>query len=293
MPDDLLGEDKKPNMLLYVNSGSYVRAGVFTNVIVNGVTDVLTLTDSENSDFWCPVEFTARKAVYTHNYTMATQKGECTGWESIALPFTVSTITHAQNGAMAPFGVASADDKPFWLEELTDNGFVPANQIQANTPYIICMPNDAQYADKYILAGEVTFQGTNVKVEATKDIKISAKGNVQFVPNYSNSSSNGRSQLNVGTDYQGHKQGSLFVKDLRRLRPFEAYVVSGSQMVPIRDMLGGTTGINSIFLPNYGATGVYDMNGRKLTDEEFDYIRIHGNDDNRLLIIDGRKVLIR
>ena len=116
---------------------------------------------------------------------------------------------------------------------------------------------------------------------------------MQFVPNYSNSSSNGRSQLNVGTDYQGHKQGSLFVKDLRRLRPFEAYVVSGSQMVPIRDMLGGTTGINSIFLPNYGATGVYDMNGRKLTDEEFDYIRIHGNDDNRLLIIDGRKVLIR
>jgi hypothetical protein len=194
---------------------------------------------------------------------------------------------------MAPFGVASADDKPFWLEELTDNGFVPANQIQANTPYIICMPNDAQYADKYILAGEVTFQGTNVKVEATKDIKISAKGNVQLVPNYSNSSSNGRSQLNVGTDYQGHKQGSLFVKDLRRLRPFEAYVVSGSQMVPIRDMLGGTTGINSIFLPNYGATGVYDMNGRKLTDEEFDYIRVHGNDDNRLLIIDGRKVLIK
>ena len=293
VPDDLLGEDKKPNMLLYVNSGSYVRAGVFTNVIVNGVTDVLTLTDSENSDFWCPVEFTARKAIYTHNYTMATQKGECTGWESIALPFTVSTITHAQNGAMAPFGVASADDKPFWLEELTSNGFVPANQIKANTPYIICMPNDPQYADKYILAGEVTFQGVNVKVEATNDIKISAKGNVQFVPNYSNSSSNGRSQLNVGTDYQGHKQGSLFVKDLRRLRPFEAYVVSGSQMVPIRDMLGGTTGINSIFLPNYGATGVYDMNGRKLTDEEFDSIRIHGNDDNRLLIIDGRKVLIR
>jgi hypothetical protein len=196
---------------------------------------------------------------------------------------------------MAPFGVASADDKPFWLEELTANGFEPATQIKANTPYIICMPNDAQYADKYILAGEVTFQGTNVTVQATSDIKISSKGNVQLVPNYSNSSSNGRSQLNVGTDYQGHKQGSLFVKDLRRLRPFEAYVTTGNgaQLIPIRDLLGGTTGINSVFMPFSGATGIYDLNGRKLSNDEFDYLRIEGNPNNQMLIIDGKKVLIK
>ena len=299
VPDDLLGGAQKPNLLLYVKSGSYVRAGVFTNVVVNGITDLLTLTDSETSDFWCPVEFTARKATYTHTYTMQTEKGQCTGWESIALPFTVSLITHAINGKMAPFGADSDADKPFWLEKLTEDGFVPAHVIEANTPYIICMPNNEMYADKYILAGEVTFQSTNVKVEASSGIKTSTKGSVSLVPNYSNGSSNGRSELNVGMEYQGHRQGSLFVKDLRRVKPFEAYVVAGSHAakIMIRDLLDDIPdGINRIFMDgaaDYGTQGVYDMNGRKVSTDVIDYLNTGGNTPDGIIIIDGRKVLIR
>ena len=294
VPDDLLGGAQKSNMLLYVKSGSYVRAGAFTNVIVNGIADQLTLTDSETSDFWCPVAFTARKATYTHTYTMQTVKGQCTGWESIALPFTVASITHAKNGAMAPFGAAGDDDKPFWLEKLTGSGFVPADKIEANTPYIICMPNNEIYADKYILAGEVTFQATNVIVEATSDIKVSTYGNVEYVPNYSNGTSNGRRELNVGTEYQGHKQGSLFVPDLRRLKPFEAYVAPGSSMILIRDLLDSTTGINDIFTgadSGLNKRGVYDLKGRKLSDDP-DY-RPSATDVPAILIIDGRKTVVR
>ena len=294
VPDDLLGDAQKPNLLLYVKSGSNVRAGAFVNVIVNNITDQLTLTDSETSDFWCPVAFTARKATYTHTYTMQTVKGQCMGWESIALPFTVSGITHATNGKMAPFGAATDTDKPFWLEKLTENGFVPADKIEANTPYIICMPNNEIYADKYILAGEVTFQATNVIVEATTDVKVSGYADKKFVPNYGNSTSNGRSELNTGTEYQGHKQGSVFVKDLRRLRPFESYVVSGASMAPIRDMLNNTiTDINNIFIDDSDVMrrGVYDLNGRKLSNDS-DY-KPQVGDTPSILIIDGKKTLVR
>ena len=296
VPDNLLGGTQKPNMLLYVKSGSYVRAGAFVNVIVNGITEQLTLTDSETSDFWCPVAFTARKATYTHTYTMKTEKGQCTGWESIALPFTVSTITHAKNGAMAPFGVDTDNDKPFWLEKLTENGFVPAQMIEANTPYIICMPNNDIYADKYILAGEVTFQATNVIVEATNDIKVSSYGGLEFAPNYSNGTSNGRSVLNVGIEYQGHKQGSLFVGDLRRLKPFEAYVISrsGASRALIRDMLNtNTTIVNDIFMEEVDMSkrGVYDLSGRKLSDDP-DY-RPASDGTPVVLIINGVLTVIR
>ena len=282
VPEDLLGGAKKPNMLLYVKSGSYVRAGLFNNVIVNGITDQLTLTDSETSDFWCPVEFTALKATYTHNYSMKTAIGECTAWETLALPFTVQTITHAVNGTIVPFGAAKDSDTPFWLDELTASGFLPAIEIKANTPYILCMPNNDHYADKYILAGDVTFSATNVQVEASTAIKPSVKGEMKLVPNYANGSSSGRYELNVYEDYQGHKQGSLFVKDLRRVKPFEACVVSGSgaSMVMLRDMFnGGTTGVELPWAQSY--QGIWNMNGIQMQ-----------NIGTGIQIINGKKVII-
>ena len=281
VPEDLLGGAKKPNMLLYVKSGSYVRAGLFTNVIVNGITDQLTLTDSETSDFWCPVAFTALKATYTHNYSMRTGAGECTAWETLALPFTVQTITHAVNGTMAPFGTEKDTDKPFWLDELTAGGFLPATEIKANTPYIVCMPNNDLYADKYILAGDVTYSASNVQVEASTDLHSSVKGDLRLVPNYANGSSNGRYELNVYEDYQGHKQGSLFVQDLRRVKPFEACVVgSGSKMVMLRDLFNtGVTGVEVPWAQSY--QGIWNMNGIQMPDT-----------GNGIQIINGKKVII-
>ena len=65
----------------------------------------------------------------------------------------------------------------------------------------------------------------------------------------------------------------------------------------IRDLLDDIPdGINSIFMDgaaDYGTQGVYDMNGRKVSTDVIDYLNTGGNTPDGIIIIDGRKVLIR
>lgn len=249
VPEDIVGDAELPNLLLYVKNASSA-GNVFKNVVVDRTAETITLQDSKSSNFYCPHEFTARKITYTHNYSQATGNGKCMGWETIALPFAPTSIHHAKNGQMAPFAAGDAAKKPFWLSELTEGGFVNSDAIAANTPYIIAMPNNDHYADEYILAGDVTFEGSNVKVLASSDLNYGSKGDKTFVPNFMNTGRDECMTLNVGEEYQGHAVGSIFVQSLRNASPFEAYVtVEGMKQMPRRQVFcidGTETGIEAI-----------------------------------------------
>lgn len=226
LPSSTIAGISNPNLLLYVLKSDYAPSNI-KNVIVNGVAENIAL-NSGNGDsncyFYCPREFTASKISYTHNYTQKTVSGKCTGWETIALPFTPTSITHSKNGQMAPFAANDVTKKPFWLCELTESGFVNSDAIKANTPYIIAMPNNEHYADEYILSGDVTFEGSNVKVLASSELNYGSKGDKTFVPSFMNADKDECMTLNVGETYEGHAMGSMFVQGLRNASPFEAYV---------------------------------------------------------------------
>lgn len=249
VPEDIVGDAELPNLLLYVKNASSA-GNVFKNVVVDNTAETISLQDSKSSNFYCPHEFTARKITYTHNYSQLTGNGKCMGWETIALPFAPTSIHHAKNGQMAPFAAGDAAKKPFWLSELTEGGFVNSGSIEANTPYIIAMPNNDHYADEYILAGNVTFEGSNVKVLASSDLNYGSKGDKTFVPNFMNTSRDECMTLNVGEEYQGHAVGSIFVQSLRNASPFEAYVtVEGMKQMPRSQVFcidGTETGIEAI-----------------------------------------------
>lgn len=223
VPEDILGDVSLPNALLYVKNANYASS-VFGNVVVGNSAENITLQDSKSSNFYCPREFTARKISYTHNYAQKTVSGKCTGWETIALPFSPTSITHTKNGQMAPFAANDATKKPFWLCELTESGFDNSDAIVANTPYIIAMPNNEHYADEYILSGDVTFEGSNVKVLASSELNYGSKGDKTFAPSFMNTDKDECMTLNVGETYEGHAMGSMFVQGLRNASPFEAYV---------------------------------------------------------------------
>ena len=216
------------NMLLYVKSNSYAPAS-YRNVVssMNGTAESITLNDG-GGDFYCPSAFTARKISYTHSYNQKIVAGVCRGWESIALPFDVQTYTHAVNGTCAPFAQENANAKPFWLCELSSSGFVRTDGIKANTPYIIAMPNNDNYADAYILAGVMTFAAENVRVAASDKTEERTKDGFTMSVNYGQPkySTEHIYALNVGEEYQGHPEGSMFVRNLRALQPFECYVSS-------------------------------------------------------------------
>ena len=243
----------RENFLLYVNSSEIAPPGI-NNLVVNGIADEVVLKDGHV--FECPQEFFAKKISYTHNYSMETGYNECAGWETIALPFDVSTITHSSKGELTPMAMATSDSdkKPFWLYELSNQGFVAASKLLANTPYIISMPNNPHYYSYYNLSGSVTFSATNTAVKKTTN-EISGYNGTLFGVNYSfRLQSEHEYAINVNNDlttYAGsEKPGSIFISNFREIKPFECYFWKNSS---------DTRSIDIVFAEGNVVTGIVGL----------------------------------
>lgn len=284
LPADALSGVSNPNLLLYVNSEYQAPEGI-NNVVVDGKAKSITLTDATgNSNFYVPVAFHVTDTIkYTRNFQQKTQPGVSCGWETIVLPFNVKKITHEtiSNVTITPFADYNGWDnqRPFWLYTLDNNDIRPAYGIDANVPYLICMPNADEYGDQYNLAGNVTFSAANVDIAVSKPIE-EAQGDITFVPTYQSVPvSTDVFTLNVNEEYKGYPAGSLFVSNFRDVRPFEAYSIHPSavakkvneaRMYTVSSLIGGdtgTTGIIDVMLKkNDGANSdavvkVYSLSG--------------------------------
>jgi len=266
------GRVTNPNLLLYVKDEAYAPASI-KNVVVNGSAKSITLTDAQSgNNFYCPEAFTAQSINYTHNYLMKTGLHESRGWETIALPFDVQQISHSSKGEIVPFArwTSGGNTKPFWLYELSGSGFVEAEAIKANTPYIISMPNNEAYPNEYHLNGKITFSSVNVKVEKSDELQIIAFNDRSFVPNFICRDANaGYYALNVSNDYEFYQgsenEGSKFIQDLRKIHPFEAYMTTTSNTRSIGIFDDMTTTIRGIeIVANEEIMKVYDLSGKLL-----------------------------
>ena len=284
VPTDILDGVAHPNMLLYVNQSGLANATTFPNTVSNGVAQSITLSDAtEFGNFYCPIEFTASKISYSHEYGMPTQKTICQGWETIALPFEVKSITHTTNGDCAPFKANNNNAKPFWLRSL-DGGFVDESKIKANTPYIIAMPNNEEYSDMYNLNGKITFAAENVSVKPYTAQNDGQNGNFRFVPNYIYREKNDTLMaINLYEEYNGHNQGSIFVSGLRDVKPFEAYITSDAEIghAAVYD-IENTTGIQDLPIMYKGAN-IFSKNGKL-------YIYSNANGEMVLYNVNGQAV---
>ena len=261
-----------PNLLVYVNEARLAPSNV-QNVVINGLAREIVLTDAQdgNNDWYAPQTFVAERISYTRNFTQSTTKGTSRGWESIALPFDVQSIQHESKGAIVPFN-NSASNKHFWLRRLTDNGLQAATNIEANTPYIISMPNSEEYTSDYNLNGRVTFSAQNIDVPATTTKVLAlADSSIVMVPAMQRQSrSSSVWALNVGEVRGQYFEGSVFERDYRTVRPFEAYTIHRQEngqpaprYVPIQE-IAGVTGIETIDREPLTLNQWYDMQGRKL-----------------------------
>ena len=261
-----------PNLLVYVNEARLAPSNV-QNVVINGLAREIVLTDAQdgNNDWYAPQAFVAERISYTRNFGQSTTKGTSRGWESIALPFDVQTIQHESKGVIAPFN-NSASNKHFWLRRLTENGLQAATNIEANTPYIISMPNSEEYVADYNLNGRVTFLAQNIDVPATTTKVLAlADSSIVMVPAMQRQSrSSSVWALNVGEVRGQYFEGSVFERDYRTVRPFEAYTIHRQEngqpaprYVPIQE-IAGTTGIETINREPLTLNQWYDMQGRKL-----------------------------
>ena len=298
IPDNALGEQKNPNLLVYAGNRLLAPDGV-VNVVQNGSASSIVLTDvSEgNNNFYCPIAFKAERISYTHNYSMETKVGECQGWETIALPFTVQKITHESKGELTPFKKfeeegSSENARPFWLRALTSTGFEDVAALEANTPYIICMPNSSEYASRYNVNGNVTFSAENADVPVTETEAVE-KGQNAFVPTFLVKEKSSRFwPINRNEAYSGYLPGSAFVPNLRDVRPFEAYAydrnnVGAPQILSLADMggFGTTTAIRFMLRDDLKDDGAwYTLDGRKLQQKPA---------KKGVYILNGRKTVVK
>ena len=296
------GRVNNPNLLLYVKDKKYAPSDI-KNVVVGEYASSITLADAKSgNNFYCPRAFTAQSITYSHRYRMKTGIDESRGWETIALPFDVQKMELSGKGEIKPFANWKDGDsaKPFWLYQLSSSGFVEADGIKANTPYIISMPNNDKYVTTYCLSGDVIFSAENVKVSQSDNIQISSYSDRTFVPNFATKESNdGCFALNVNNDYEiyqgGENEGSRFIRNLRQIHPFEAYMTSSSntRSIGIFDDMNTTTSLKGIAeITGEQVIRVYDLSGKLL--------KIGCSPDNirqelpaGVYIINNRKVVIK
>ena len=293
------GEVSNPNLLLYVKAGEYAPADI-PNVIIGNmdkdeslVADNIVLTEAENgNNFYCPIAFTAKHISYEHNYSMISGYKTCQGWETLVLPFDVDMIINAKGTELVPYGAwqQGGSRRPFWLYQLTESGWQSEKSIQANVPYILSIPNNEIYQSSYNVAGNIEFMGNNVVVKASDNMTTGRHGNKRFVANYQNKVANKAIYaLNVSNlwcqNTDTEREGSAFIRNLRAVHPFEAYMTleggSAPWMIPVFDNGVPTNIVEIESMRNVGNEEWYDLQGRKLQGEPTQ----HG-----IYIYKGRKV---
>ena len=278
------------NFLLYVKSADYAPSSV-KNVVVNGTAQTIVLSDN-GGQFYCPQTFIARSISYTHNYTMETG-GNGKGWEALALPFFVQKINHSTRGEIVPFALysSSSSQKPFWLAKYSGSGFKRTSAIEANEPYIIAMPNNSKYRNEYNLAGEVIFSAENAAVPKTPDF------DGKFLPAFAPiAKSDAIMALNNSTYPHGYDAGSHFVKNLRDIHPFEAYMTGSSSTRGVIEINidDGTTDIDDImfFTDDSQEVTIHTLSGQqksRTTQRDFD--KTWNRLPKGLYIVNGKKMI--
>ena len=260
-----------PNLLVYVNEASLAPQGI-QNVVIDGTAKEIILKDADgNNNWYCPQPFTAQKISYTRNFQQKTQIGVARGWESIALPFDVQTITYEDNRTITPFDNYDSAYH-FWLRRLTQNGLQSVQEINANVAYVISMPNSSEYPGEYILAGNVTFSAENAPIPETEP-EMDESVDRAMAPAFQRMEADEYIYaLNVGEPRGSYPEGSVFEKNYREVRPFEAFTKhfgdNGSRFMSIADMLdGGVTGIEELKngkIEEWKSESWYDLNGRRV-----------------------------
>ena len=289
IPDSIYAQIGNPNLLVYVNSEATAPT-IINNVVVNGVARNIVLTDALTGygNFNCPQAFRAEHISYRHNFQQETQPGVSRGWEGIALPFNVQTITHEHHGALHPFGTPE-EGYPFWLRQLTPNGIVQAVRMIANRPYIISMPNSQAYHDEYNQSGWVTFAANDVTVPVTTTMVTAlADSSIVMIPTMQRvEQATEVYAINRNQPYAGYLEGSIFVSNLREVRPFEAYTEHHSaspapMFYPIDAWMDGGTGIDEMENELLTIDNAYNLNGQRVKTPR-----------KGVFIVNGRKTVVK
>ncbi|MCM1313711.1 MAG: hypothetical protein NC206_11360 [Bacteroides sp.] len=255
------------NLIVYVPIGT---ACSYTGNVVRGIqASNIVLTDKK--PLMIPTAFKAKSVSYTRSFSKPTTPGVAGGWETIVLPFDVTSIVSETRGALAPFNSGDSGVHPFWLAEQTGSGFSYTTSMKANHPYIISMPNSEEYAEEFNIRGNVTFSAADetgsVTVSATSTEDMAKGPNFELVPTYTTVAKSNTVYAINNEEYNNMEPGAVFVRNGRDIYPFEAYarnlsnVVSSPLYYSIGGNMGEANGIERLYRKTFDGLEAYSLDG--------------------------------
>lgn len=237
---------KMGNLLIFAPEGA--GCTYEGNVVINGMAEKISLTHGKG--FRSPQAFKAKDITYKRNFSMKSgNKINAAGWEAIVLPFDVQSFSNEKQGELAPFNSGKKGAKPFWLAQMTTDGFEHTTAMKANKPYIISLPNSESYEDEFNISGEVQFHaedagGVEVKATSYKELARIEGSNRIMIPAYETVFKHDTVYAINPATYENIAPGGAFVRNLRDVQPFEAYLISKEAAVnaPKLYSIGGIGG---------------------------------------------------
>lgn len=258
-----------------------------TNYVKNtsGTYTAASITLTDGSDFFTPVDFTATNIEFT--YANDRWADGTNGWNTIMLPFDVTKVT--ANGTAIDWFHSSTDyGKDFWLKEFTaDDTTAPkvyfdyvSGPMKANTPYIVALPGNHWGAANDLSGKTIKFVGQNTTVYKKGDFTSVTGTNYRFIGTTTQDATSNIYRINAA--------GNKFLLAVG-CPPFRAYFKPGifDSSVEALSIGGtdGTTAISDVSGKTEDVTGdFYDLSGRRI-----------GQQPNAkgLYIVNGKKVIIK
>lgn len=260
------------------------------NVIVDGTAETLTLTDGY--PFFTPETFEATSASYSRTFTTGNKRRVGGGWQSVVLPFTVSTV---KNGEETINWFKSAnDDANFWVYQLDgeksgdydtyDLNFVynSTENMDANKPYIMAVPDESWAGAQFSLVGKtLVFGGENVTINKSVPTVVETE-HFKFVGTYVGATG-------LENAYVLNEAGESFVSGSTEVQPFNAYIqkkdgTSAGARINISfgdDFVTAIKGVRSVGNESSDCS-TYDIQGRKVE-----------NPTKGIYIVNGKKVVVK
>ena len=279
-----------PNCLVYTPEGTTATVGRSLINIVSGNQALgdIYIDDAHPFNIAKPFNTGEKSARYTRSFVGAGATG---GWQTICLPFNVSTINEANNaysGNMRPVTPQQSGD--FWLKEYVSHSgttvnFDNVNELKAHTPYLIAFPG-THWGNVFPSDWSVTFSGTGAEFDITKS-GTKASDNYHYKGNYDNLKDDATTAAYYILDSEQNK----FIQEVNQtLKPFHSYFIDAapveSNRAPALSIGNGTGGATGFIALNRDEKAPYTIESNK------GEIIIHINEKSEIKIYDMKGNLL-
>lgn len=245
------------NTLYFIGKDDTAPSGITTNLVQDGVAEQLVLTDEV--PFYTPFDFASQHVTFTRTFNNA--YADNSGWTTLALPFTVTSISATIEGQPKQLEWAKSIEDTnksllvmaFEREESNMLHFNFITDFEGYRPYLIGITDPSLIGQPITFSGDDAFINSNFKASVTGEL-VSLRSTLQSLQG-----------VHIYTlDADG---GAFTQHSLANVSPFNFYIVPvGADYAKLKIAIPDTT-VNIRTVPSaiQNASHWYNLSGQRVS----------------------------